>query len=100
MSDILSSLYAQGVAASNITADSRQVGPGSLFLAYAGERLDGREFIAQAIQQGAAAVAWESKDFHFNRKACRSRRFGPGHSCSGRTYFCTQKPQGILWLII
>jgi len=68
MSDILSSLYAQGVAASNITADSRQVGPGSLFLAYAGERLDGRDFIAQAIQQGAAAVAWESKDFHWDAK--------------------------------
>lgn len=68
MSDILSSLYAQGVAASNITADSRQVGPGSLFLAYAGERLDGRDFIEQAIQQGAAAVVWESKGFHWNAK--------------------------------
>jgi UDP-N-acetylmuramoyl-L-alanyl-D-glutamate--2,6-diaminopimelate ligase len=68
VSDILSSLYAQGVAASNITADSRQVGPGSLFLAYAGERLDGRDFIEQAIQQGAAAVVWESKGFHWNAK--------------------------------
>ncbi|MDP2247811.1 MAG: UDP-N-acetylmuramoyl-L-alanyl-D-glutamate--2,6-diaminopimelate ligase, partial [Nitrosomonadales bacterium] len=66
MSDILSSLYAQGVAASNITADSRKIGPGSLFLAYPGERLDGRDFIEQAIQQGAAAVVWEARDFDWD----------------------------------
>ncbi len=63
MSDILSSLYAQGVAASSITADSRKVQAGSLFLAYPGEKHDGRAFIAQAVAQGASAVAWESQGF-------------------------------------
>lgn len=68
MSDILSSLYAQGVAPASITADSRMVGPGSLFLAYPGERLDGRDFIAQAIQQGATAIAWESQGFTWDTR--------------------------------
>lgn len=44
---------------SAITADSRQVQAGSLFLAYPGARSDGRDYIAQAIQSGATAVVWE-----------------------------------------
>lgn len=49
-----------------ITADSRQVQAGSLFLAYPGSHNDGRNYIAQAIQAGAAGVAWESKGFVWN----------------------------------
>lgn len=51
---------------SSITADSRKVQAGALFLAYPGVHSDGRNYIAQAIQAGAAAVAWESKDFAWN----------------------------------
>ncbi|MGZ8261951.1 MAG: UDP-N-acetylmuramoyl-L-alanyl-D-glutamate--2,6-diaminopimelate ligase, partial [Methylotenera sp.] len=47
----------------SITADSRQVQAGSLFLAYPGARSDGRDYIAQAIKSGAAAVVWEQTDF-------------------------------------
>ncbi len=46
-----------------ITADSRQVAPGSLFLAYPGEHVDGRDYIADAVKKGAAAVLWDSADF-------------------------------------
>src|SRR5688500_9402583 len=42
-----------------ITADSRQVSPGSVFVAIPGETLDGRRFIPQAIAQGAAAIVSE-----------------------------------------
>lgn len=49
-----------------ITADSRKVQPGALFLAYPGVHADGRNYIAQAIQDGAAAVAWESQNFAWN----------------------------------
>jgi UDP-N-acetylmuramyl-tripeptide synthetase len=45
----------------NVTSDSRQVKSGSLFLAYPGEHRDGRDFITQAIANGASAVMWESK---------------------------------------
>ncbi len=47
-------------AISDITLDSREVGPGSLFLACAGIHSHGLEFIEQALKKGAAAVAWES----------------------------------------
>jgi len=39
-----------------ITADSRQVAPGSLFVAVAGSKADGKGFIDEAISRGAAAV--------------------------------------------
>lgn len=39
-----------------LTADSRAVRPGFLFAALPGARLDGRAFIAQAVENGAVAV--------------------------------------------
>ncbi|WP_376100349.1 UDP-N-acetylmuramoyl-L-alanyl-D-glutamate--2,6-diaminopimelate ligase [Roseomonas sp. CCTCC AB2023176] len=39
-----------------LTADSRAVGPGVLFAALPGARRDGRDFIAEAVQRGAAAI--------------------------------------------
>ncbi|MDP3087739.1 MAG: UDP-N-acetylmuramoyl-L-alanyl-D-glutamate--2,6-diaminopimelate ligase [Methylotenera sp.] len=47
----------------SITSDSRQVKMGSLFLAYPGEKNDGRNYIALAIKAGAKAVVWEAQDF-------------------------------------
>jgi len=39
-----------------ITADSRQVVPGDLFAALPGHRIDGRTFIADAVERGAVAI--------------------------------------------
>ena len=55
-----------GVAITNLVTDSRQVRPGDTFLAYAGERADGRTFIPQAIAAGANAIVWDSHDFSWN----------------------------------
>ncbi|MFJ4142174.1 UDP-N-acetylmuramoyl-L-alanyl-D-glutamate--2,6-diaminopimelate ligase [Pseudomonas sp. NPDC089734] len=44
-----------------LTLDSRNVRPGDLFLAVPGIRLDGRAHIADALQRGAAAVAYEAE---------------------------------------
>ncbi len=40
----------------NVVIDNREAGPGSLFIAIKGERLDGHTFIDSAIEAGATAV--------------------------------------------
>ncbi|RME74466.1 MAG: UDP-N-acetylmuramoyl-L-alanyl-D-glutamate--2,6-diaminopimelate ligase, partial [Chloroflexi bacterium] len=47
------------VEVSAITADSRRVQPGALFVAYRGVSVDGHRFIPQAIERGAAAIVLE-----------------------------------------
>lgn len=42
-----------------MTADSRRLRPGDVFLAYPGRAHDGRRHIAAALAAGAAAVLWE-----------------------------------------
>ncbi|HCI14296.1 MAG: UDP-N-acetylmuramoyl-L-alanyl-D-glutamate--2,6-diaminopimelate ligase [Gallionellales bacterium GWA2_60_142] len=49
-----------------LVTDSRAVQPGDTFIACPGETLDGRQFIAQAITQGANAVIWDSHNFTWN----------------------------------
>lgn len=68
MSKPLSILAELGVQATGLTADSRQVEAGSVFLAYPGEHNDGRQFITQAIRQGAAAVLWERTGYAWNKQ--------------------------------
>lgn len=46
-----------------IASDSRKVEAGALFLAYPGESVDGRDYIADAIEKGAGAVLWEPGHF-------------------------------------
>ncbi|CAL9410074.1 UDP-N-acetylmuramoyl-tripeptide--D-alanyl-D-alanine ligase [Streptomyces werraensis] len=39
-----------------VVRDSREAGPGSLFVAFVGERVDGHDFAAQVVEAGAVAV--------------------------------------------
>jgi UDP-N-acetylmuramoyl-L-alanyl-D-glutamate--2,6-diaminopimelate ligase len=43
----------------HLVTDSRSIQPGDTFVAYPGEKIDGRQFITQAIAQGANAVIYE-----------------------------------------
>jgi len=43
--------------------DSRKVQAGDVFIACQGEYADGRDYIAAAIAQGAAAVVYDSDNF-------------------------------------
>jgi len=64
----LDALDALGVRAAGVRSDSRTVRAGDLFVAYPGERTDGRRFIAQAISAGAVAVVWERAGFEWDAR--------------------------------
>ncbi len=57
---LVDELPAAGITVGGISLDSRSINPGDLFIALRGYRCDGREFIDQAIERGAAAVLVES----------------------------------------
>jgi UDP-N-acetylmuramoyl-tripeptide--D-alanyl-D-alanine ligase len=48
--------FAHEEVARGYSIDSRTVGPGQLFFAVKGERLDGHDFVEQALKNGAAAA--------------------------------------------
>ena len=54
--DVTASAGAANVEITGLTADSRNVRPGYLFVAIAGTKADGARFIADAIAKGAVAV--------------------------------------------
>lgn len=59
-------LDALPVAVTNLANDSRTVKAGDTFLAYPGAHSDGRQFIPQAIANGANAILWESQNYRWN----------------------------------
>ena len=59
----LRQLAAQGAMIAALASDSRRCAPGVAFLAYPGEKADGRDHIADAIRRGASAVLWEESGF-------------------------------------
>ena len=63
---LLDRLAQLGVPLADLTADSRAVKMGSIFVAYPGSAQDGRAYIAEAIARGAAAVLWEREGFSWN----------------------------------
>jgi UDP-N-acetylmuramyl-tripeptide synthetase len=52
----------------HLTANSREVKPGSVFVAYPGEVSDGRLYIKDAIEKGAGAILWESDSFDWHQQ--------------------------------
>lgn len=53
----LGDVEARSIQLTGVRDDSRQVGPGALFVAVRGLRVDGHDFARQAAERGAAAVA-------------------------------------------
>ena len=58
--ELLPDMSVPAIAIQGICEDSRRVKSGDLFCAVAGERTDGRDYIAAAIGNGAAAVLGEA----------------------------------------
>ena len=66
LTQMLDRLAQLGVPLADLTADSRAVKTGSIFVAFPGTALDGRRFIADAVARGAAAVIWERQGFEWD----------------------------------
>ncbi len=62
----LSSVICLLPAGTQLVTDSRLVKSGDTFVAYPGEKSDGRKYISQAIERGAKAVIWEARHFAWN----------------------------------
>jgi UDP-N-acetylmuramoyl-L-alanyl-D-glutamate--2,6-diaminopimelate ligase len=56
-----------------LASDSREVRPGYLFAAFAGSRLDGRAFAADAVARGAAAILTDRAEALALPEACRGQ---------------------------
>jgi UDP-N-acetylmuramoyl-L-alanyl-D-glutamate--2,6-diaminopimelate ligase len=65
---LLDRLAQMGVPLADLTADSRTVKMGSVFVAYPGTARDGRAYIADAIAHGAAGVLWERGGFQWDER--------------------------------
>ncbi len=63
----IGALEEQGIAVVSLATDSRLVNQGDVFLAYLGEKTDGRKFISQAIESGAVAIIWDRDNFIWNK---------------------------------
>ena len=61
-------LNAAAIDVRDLSADSRTVSPGAVFLAYPGHggAHDGRDHVAEAMRRGASAVLWEEAGFAWN----------------------------------
>jgi len=65
---IVTWLEGVAVAGANLTADSRRVQAGDIFFAYPGDSADGRRYIADAVERGAAAVVYEEAGHDWDEK--------------------------------
>jgi UDP-N-acetylmuramoyl-L-alanyl-D-glutamate--2,6-diaminopimelate ligase len=52
----------------DLTTSSNNLEKNSIFVAYPGETKDGRDYIPQAIQNGASAVLYDPIDYHWDKK--------------------------------
>ena len=64
--EILNQLHERGASVAGLSADSRALRSGEVFVAYPGANADRRHFIPDAISRGAAAVLWEREGFSWD----------------------------------
>jgi UDP-N-acetylmuramoyl-L-alanyl-D-glutamate--2,6-diaminopimelate ligase len=68
---------------SGVEYDSRQVAPGALFVAMRGETTDGNQYIAKAIEKGAAAIVTDSS-VSFDEMTSRNPEIAVAQVAHGR----------------
>ncbi len=84
-----------------LTVDSRAVRAGDTFLAYPGESRDGRDYIAQAIANGATSVLWDNGGYAWNPR-WRVPNLGVAHLRRQAGVIASEiygKPSAKLWAV-
>ncbi len=84
-----------------MTVDSRAVRAGDTFVAYPGESRDGRDYIAQAIANGAASVLWDNSAYAWNPR-WRVPNLGIAHLRHQAGVIASEvygKPSAKLWAV-
>src|SRR3989339_1035255 len=71
LSQLMNQPILNDVEIADIQTDSRLVKRGDLFVAYVGESQDGRDYVEQAIDNGAAAVLYEENSHKNSRDKSR-----------------------------
>lgn len=66
---------------SGVTADSRQVQPGMLFVCIKGGRFDGHDHVQQALEAGAAVIVCQHDLGLENQLVCEDSRYAYGILC-------------------
>ncbi len=81
LEDIPYELVGEDVLIEDITYDSRSVRPGSLFIAIKGFKVDGHDFVMDAVTKGAAAVVVERviPDLEVSQVVVADSRVSMGH---------------------
>ena len=67
-----------------VTTDSREVKPGCIFVAFPGERFDGHDFAARALEQGAEYVVVNHPVSGVPEEDRKSTRLNSSHPSSSR----------------
>ena len=91
-----------GKVITGITADSREVKPGYLFIAVRGTKSDGHEFIGKAVEAGSAAVICENlpEGFFEKQPAATGKEAGfTGHTGQGEKS-SESAPAGITIIVV
>lgn len=84
-----------------LTSDSRALRAGDTFVAYPGERRDGREFITRALAAGASSVLWDTANFKWQnhwRVAHHGVR-GLRHKIGAISSHAYGRPSSRLWMV-
>jgi UDP-N-acetylmuramoyl-tripeptide--D-alanyl-D-alanine ligase len=86
----------------NVNTDSRKIQAGDLFIALRGEKFDGAEYVAAALQSGAAAaVVNQDSGFKKQDSGCRIQDSGAPDAQSGvlNPESCILNPQSSLLVV-
>ncbi|WP_418608111.1 Mur ligase domain-containing protein [Georgenia sp. SUBG003] len=85
----------------DVVTDSRAVAPGALFAAFAGEHVDGHDYVTRALDAGAAGALVSRPVAHSHHARRRNSRHAPRHPRTPHSRHTRRRapgPTDVIWL--